>query len=495
MARRTMFSHNVEDVPYGRIAGVGHEKHWFRRAVTMRLPGAVLTIRKISKDDAIFVDHLVTGRRAGVVFETGRSSPAPFVVAAWESAAPWQTGYIAPPAAPAVLSAPGAGRNLSSMDPLAFEELVRQLLETMGYQARLTKASHDGGVDIEAYNPQPIVGGKIVVQCKRYSGVVGASYIRDLAGVVQHEGATKGILITTSHFSPDAQSFARGKPLELIDGPQLGALLDQHGLALPAVNPPTQLHIPMTITPIPMGGPIGAAMPSFRYVGGWRRSTVKTVSGVVVLVALTLVVAGLATPVWQCVALGSLLLFGVVLAANPWRLRSRTPILARMSAGKAAITYAAIGVAGYGLLASLSQGQVAPSPAAPPSAGRLASVAHGTGAAHPTSRPSLRVSPVRAIAGARVRLTGRGLAAHEVTRIYWVAGHRWQRIVQTRTGGHGVLNGITVHVPRAAAPGSYHIAAVQTVGGRGHPQRKQQAWASFVVLGARPRSAAHGAGR
>jgi hypothetical protein len=115
--------------------------------------------------------------------------------------------------------------------------LTRQLLERMGYQARLTKASYDGGIDIEAFDPQPIRGGKIVVQCKKYSNVVGASYVRDLYGVVQHEGATKGILITTSHFSPDARTFAHGKPIELIERPDLEALLRQYGLAPTGMQP------------------------------------------------------------------------------------------------------------------------------------------------------------------------------------------------------------------------------------------------------------------
>jgi hypothetical protein len=48
-----------------------------------------------------------------------------------------------------------SGRNtavidLDAIDPLDFEELIRQLLERMGYQATLTKASHDGGIDVEA---------------------------------------------------------------------------------------------------------------------------------------------------------------------------------------------------------------------------------------------------------------------------------------------------------------------------------------------------------
>ena len=40
-----------------------------------------------------------------------------------------------------------------------------------------------------------------------------------------HEGATKGILVTTAEFGPSAQEFAAGKPLTLIGGKQLTDLL------------------------------------------------------------------------------------------------------------------------------------------------------------------------------------------------------------------------------------------------------------------------------
>jgi restriction system protein len=118
------------------------------------------------------------------------------------------------------------------MDPRKFEELIKDLLVKMGYEAQLTKASHDGGVDIEAVNPQPIVGGKVVVQCKRFSGTVGASVVRDLYGVVMAVRASKGILITTSDFSSDARSFAEGNQLELINGRQLVDLLRRFGFSV-----------------------------------------------------------------------------------------------------------------------------------------------------------------------------------------------------------------------------------------------------------------------
>ncbi len=44
------------------------------------------------------------------------------------------------------------------------------------------------------------------------------------------EGANKGILIATGGFTSAAESFAQGKPLELMDGNDLHKLLRQHGL-------------------------------------------------------------------------------------------------------------------------------------------------------------------------------------------------------------------------------------------------------------------------
>lgn len=55
------------------------------------------------------------------------------------------------------------------------------------------------------------------------------SAVRDLYGTVHSEGATKGILVTTSSFGPDAHRFAKGKPLTLLDGNNLLYLLAKHG--------------------------------------------------------------------------------------------------------------------------------------------------------------------------------------------------------------------------------------------------------------------------
>ena len=123
--------------------------------------------------------------------------------------------------------------NIAAMDWEDFEHLVRELFEkeftSTGGEVKVTQASRDGGVDAVAFDPDPIRGGKIVIQAKRYSNTVGVSAVRDLYGTVLNEGATKGVLVTTSDYGPDAYEFAKGKPLVLLNGGNLLHMLDKHG--------------------------------------------------------------------------------------------------------------------------------------------------------------------------------------------------------------------------------------------------------------------------
>lgn len=133
----------------------------------------------------------------------------------------------------AVLGEVREGTNLAAVDWEDFEHLVREIFEcefaTGGGEVRVTQASRDGGVDAIAFDPDPIRGGKIVIQAKRYTNTVGVAAVRDLYGTVVNEGAIKGILVTTSDYGPDAHEFARDKPISLLSGANLLHLLDRHG--------------------------------------------------------------------------------------------------------------------------------------------------------------------------------------------------------------------------------------------------------------------------
>jgi restriction system protein len=126
------------------------------------------------------------------------------------------------------------GTNLASMPWEEFEQLIRQVFgqvfSARGGEVKVTQASRDGGVDAVAFDPDPIGGGKIVIQAKRYTRTVGVSAVRDLYGTVMNEGANKGILVTTADYGPDAYAFAAGKPLTLLSGANLLHLLGHHGV-------------------------------------------------------------------------------------------------------------------------------------------------------------------------------------------------------------------------------------------------------------------------
>ena len=109
--------------------------------------------------------------------------------------------------------------NLAEIDWEDFEHLVRKIFDwefnANGGEVKITRASRDGGVDAVAFDPDPIRGGKIVIQAKRYNNTVSVSAVRDLYGTIINEGANKGILITTSDYGPESYTFAKDKPITL----------------------------------------------------------------------------------------------------------------------------------------------------------------------------------------------------------------------------------------------------------------------------------------
>lgn len=118
--------------------------------------------------------------------------------------------------------------NLLDLSPSEFETLVANLFSKMGLDTKLTRASRDGGVDAVAFDTRPVLGGKVVIQAKRYRDTVGVSAVRDLYGTMLNEGANKGILVCTSAYGSDAHNFVKDKPIELIDGGGLLYLLREH---------------------------------------------------------------------------------------------------------------------------------------------------------------------------------------------------------------------------------------------------------------------------
>ena len=74
--------------------------------------------------------------------------------------------------------------NLMDLTPTEFEILVSNLFTRMGLDTKLTRSSRDGGVDAVAFDARPVLGGKVVIQAKRYRDTVGVSAVRDLYGTM-----------------------------------------------------------------------------------------------------------------------------------------------------------------------------------------------------------------------------------------------------------------------------------------------------------------------
>jgi restriction system protein len=108
---------------------------------------------------------------------------------------------------------------IRELTPSQFEAYVAyRLFARRGYAVDNIRDTKDGGIDILVTDRQ---GQQAIVQCKRYRGTVGAPIVRDLYGTMIHHGAAYAYLVTNSTFSEEARIWAKGKPIELIDGRRL----------------------------------------------------------------------------------------------------------------------------------------------------------------------------------------------------------------------------------------------------------------------------------
>jgi restriction system protein len=127
--------------------------------------------------------------------------------------------------------------NLLELTPKEFEAFIQNLFTKMGFDTKLYQPAATAVSTASLMTPQPITGGKFIVQAKLYTRTVQPTHVSDLWGTAQHEGATKGIMITTSGYGPDSYKFADGKPLNLIDGSGLLTLCLQYDIPARILNP------------------------------------------------------------------------------------------------------------------------------------------------------------------------------------------------------------------------------------------------------------------
>lgn len=128
-----------------------------------------------------------------------------------------------------------------SASPKFFEQLVVDLMVAMGYggnrkdAGQATQYTQDGGID-GIIKEDKLGLEMIYLQAKRYqaSNTVGRPDIQAFAGALDMHRAKKGVFITTSRFSKEAQDFVSliEKKIVLIDGKQLTELMIEHSLGV-----------------------------------------------------------------------------------------------------------------------------------------------------------------------------------------------------------------------------------------------------------------------
>jgi restriction system protein len=120
--------------------------------------------------------------------------------------------------------------NLLEVDPYELESLVTILFRNMGYTVEETKKSHDGGIDCLLNHNDPILGGKVIGQVKRYKNNIDIPKLREFESVLRNSDAMKGLFISTSNFSTQCERFALENNITLINGSTLVRYFNEYDI-------------------------------------------------------------------------------------------------------------------------------------------------------------------------------------------------------------------------------------------------------------------------
>ena len=117
---------------------------------------------------------------------------------------------------------------------LALEELVAKIFRAKGYDVKhniklMGRSGVEHQIDVYAEYKAPLHTSRIVVECKSYDKPIDKDIVMKLIHEVEDLGVDRGILVTTSYFTPDAVSTASGYNIDLWDGAKLRETLREIG--------------------------------------------------------------------------------------------------------------------------------------------------------------------------------------------------------------------------------------------------------------------------
>lgn len=131
---------------------------------------------------------------------------------------------------------------LKTTTPVRFEQIVVDVITSMGYGGSRQEAgkaigkSGDEGID-GIINEDRLGLDTIYLQAKRWENPVGRPEIQKFVGALAGQQASKGIFITTSVFTKEADDYARKIPQKviLVNGAQLARLMIEHNVGVSTV--------------------------------------------------------------------------------------------------------------------------------------------------------------------------------------------------------------------------------------------------------------------
>jgi restriction system protein len=106
---------------------------------------------------------------------------------------------------------------IERMSGYEFEKYLEKLFVALDYKVVRTPGSKDMGADLILKSQSKI----IAVEAKRWTGSIGNSVIRSIAGGMQYHHADEGWVITNSTFTELAYKQATASGIKLIDGHNL----------------------------------------------------------------------------------------------------------------------------------------------------------------------------------------------------------------------------------------------------------------------------------
>lgn len=117
-----------------------------------------------------------------------------------------------------ISAAADVSKAIRSLSWNEFEQMVGEALRKQGYSVTETKKGPDGGIDLLLHKGRE----RFLVQCKHWKSYkVSVQTVRELYGVMAAQGVAGGFVVTSGVFTSEAQKFAEGINIELVDGQSL----------------------------------------------------------------------------------------------------------------------------------------------------------------------------------------------------------------------------------------------------------------------------------